>query len=59
MERHRRRAAERQSRLANRKLAVPRNASGFTDFTARTDKIDLSALDRTSGYTGSDPIADG
>ncbi len=31
----------------------------ITDFTVGTDKLDLTALFRAAGYTGTDPVADG
>ncbi|MDB5468113.1 MAG: hypothetical protein JWQ46_2875 [Phenylobacterium sp.] len=38
---------------------LPWNAGHVTDFTVGSDRLDLSALFQASGYTGSDPIADG
>ena len=38
---------------------VPWGAGQITDFTSGTDKIDLSAVLSSYGYTGSNPIADG
>jgi hypothetical protein len=38
---------------------LPWNSGRVTDFAVGTDRIDLSALFRASGYTGSDPVADG
>ncbi|WP_395673907.1 Calx-beta domain-containing protein [Phenylobacterium sp.] len=39
--------------------ALPWNAGKITDFAVGTDRLDLSAIFQASGYTGSDPIADG
>jgi beta-glucanase (GH16 family) len=36
----------------------PWSPATVTDFVVGTDKLDLSALFQTSGYTGSDPVAD-
>lgn len=38
---------------------LPWNAGHAVDFTVGTDRLDLSNLLRASGYTGSNPIADG
>jgi hypothetical protein len=38
---------------------LPWNAGQITDFAVGTDHLDLSALFKTSGYGGGDPIADG
>jgi len=38
---------------------LPWNAGHVTDFALGTDKVDLSALFAASGYSGSDPVADG
>jgi beta-glucanase (GH16 family) len=39
--------------------AVPWSAGKVTDFVVGTDKLDFSAIFQASGYTGSDPVADG
>jgi Ca2+-binding RTX toxin-like protein len=39
--------------------ALPWNAGQITDFVPGTDKIDLSALLTSAGYSGTDPVADG
>ncbi|WP_309090936.1 Calx-beta domain-containing protein, partial [Phenylobacterium sp.] len=39
--------------------AAPWSAGKITDFVVGTDKLDLTAIFQASGYTGSDPIADG
>jgi beta-glucanase (GH16 family) len=39
--------------------AIPWSAGKVTDFLIGTDKLDLSAIFQASGYTGSDPVADG
>jgi Ca2+-binding RTX toxin-like protein len=38
---------------------LPWSPGHVTDFTVGTDRLDLSALFQASGYTGSDPVADG
>jgi hypothetical protein len=38
---------------------LPWNAGHVTDFTLGSDRLDLSALFQASGYTGSNPQADG
>jgi Ca2+-binding RTX toxin-like protein len=38
---------------------LPWNSGRVTDFSVGSDRIDLSALFQASGYTGTDPIADG
>lgn len=37
----------------------PWSPATVTDFKVGADRLDLSALFKTSGYTGSDPVADG
>jgi Ca2+-binding RTX toxin-like protein len=39
--------------------ALPWSAGRITDFTVGADRLDLSGIFRTSGYSGSDPVADG
>jgi Ca2+-binding RTX toxin-like protein len=39
--------------------ALPWSAGHITDFTVGTDHLDLSAIIQASGYTGTDPVADG
>src|SRR5258708_4394192 len=39
--------------------ALPWNAGHITDFQVGVDRLDLSAIIQQSGYTGSNPIADG
>lgn len=39
--------------------ALPWNAGRVTDFNLGSDRLDLSVIFRASGYTGSDPVADG
>ncbi|HVA13796.1 MAG TPA: type I secretion C-terminal target domain-containing protein [Stellaceae bacterium] len=39
--------------------ALPWNAGHITDFTPGTDRLDISSLLSDSGFTGSDPVADG
>ncbi|MCR5879331.1 Calx-beta domain-containing protein [Phenylobacterium sp. J367] len=39
--------------------ALPWSAGKITDFVVGTDRLDLSAVFQASGYTGTDPIADG
>jgi hypothetical protein len=39
--------------------ALPWSAGRITDFAVGTDRLDLSAIFQSSGYTGSDPIGDG
>jgi beta-glucanase (GH16 family)/Ca2+-binding RTX toxin-like protein len=39
--------------------ALPWSAGRITDFVVGTDRLDLSGIFQASGYTGSDPIADG
>lgn len=39
--------------------ALPWSAGRITDFVVGTDRLDLSAIFRASGYTGSDPVGDG
>ncbi|WP_395671748.1 Calx-beta domain-containing protein [Phenylobacterium sp.] len=39
--------------------ALPWNAGRITDFTVGTDRLDLSAIFQASGYSGTNPIADG
>ncbi|HEY8615016.1 Calx-beta domain-containing protein [Phenylobacterium sp.] len=39
--------------------ALPWNAGRITDFAVGTDRLDLKAIFQSSGYNGSDPIADG
>jgi Ca2+-binding RTX toxin-like protein len=39
--------------------ALPWNAGKITDFAVGTDRLDLSKIFAASGYSGSDPIADG
>ncbi|WP_374468158.1 M10 family metallopeptidase C-terminal domain-containing protein [Phenylobacterium sp.] len=38
---------------------LPWSAGRITDFTVGTDRLDLTAIFQSSGYTGADPIADG
>ncbi|MDB5448933.1 MAG: exsH [Phenylobacterium sp.] len=38
---------------------LPWNAGHTTDFTVGADRLDLTALFQASGYTGSNPVADG
>jgi beta-glucanase (GH16 family) len=38
---------------------LPWNAGHITDFTPGTDKLDLSGIFGSAGYTGTDPVADG
>ena len=38
---------------------LPWNAGRITDFVLGTDRLDLSSLFATSGYSGFDPVADG
>ena len=38
---------------------LPWSPGHVTDFTVGTDRLDLSPVFATAGYTGSDPIADG
>ncbi len=38
---------------------LPWSAGRITDFTVGADRLDLSSIFQSSGYTGSDPIADG
>ena len=38
---------------------LPWNAGHVTDFQLGSDHLDLSAIFQASGYTGSDPVADG
>lgn len=38
---------------------LPWNAGHATDFTLGADRLDLSGIFQASGYTGSDPVADG
>ena len=39
--------------------AVPWNAGHITDFNVATDKLDLTGIFKTIGYTGTNPVADG
>ncbi|HWE71843.1 MAG TPA: type I secretion C-terminal target domain-containing protein, partial [Stellaceae bacterium] len=39
--------------------ALPWNAGQITDFNTATDKLDLSGIFSSIGYTGSNPVADG
>jgi Ca2+-binding RTX toxin-like protein len=39
--------------------ALPWNAGRVTDFAVGSDRLDLSAIFQATGYTGSDPVADG
>src|SRR5581483_9686927 len=38
---------------------MPWNAGHITDFNTATDKLDLSGIFSSIGYTGSNPVADG
>ncbi|MBO0885178.1 MAG: family 16 glycosylhydrolase, partial [Mycobacterium sp.] len=38
---------------------VPWNAGHITDFNLAADKLDLTGIFKTIGYTGTDPVADG
>ena len=39
--------------------ALPWNAGHITDFNTAADKIDLTGIFKTIGYTGTNPVADG